>query len=77
MLIYLLVGGAYNKVKNGASGRDIVPNHEFWAAVPVNVHAGCEFSFLSSLACLTGLRGCTKREDAYDALEGPLESERV
>lgn len=73
MLVYLLVGGAYNKYK-GATGKDLVPNREFWEALPANVAAGFEFTFLSSAGVVRSLGGsCFKSSDAYEDLNQSLD----
>ncbi|KAL4222888.1 hypothetical protein ACF0H5_018928 [Mactra antiquata] len=38
---YLLFGGAYMKVKEGANGKDIIPNITFWSTLPGLIKDGC------------------------------------
>eukprot|EP00038_Savillea_parva_P009139 m.181516 g.181516 ORF g.181516 m.181516 type:complete len:198 (+) comp15285_c0_seq1:42-635(+) len=73
MLVYMVVGGAYNKY-HGASGGDVMPNRDFWASLPGLVVAGAEFSFLLTMDSLQRLGGFRFRSDPYEVLDSEVET---
>ncbi|KAL6063600.1 Autophagy-related protein 27 [Balamuthia mandrillaris] len=57
VVVYLVGGVAYQKFRKEESGLNLIPNLEFWKALPGYVKDGCVFSFNKGKAGVDRLRG--------------------
>jgi len=59
LIVYLVAGIAFNKIKTGATGKELIPNREKWTSLPSLVKDGCSFTI--------GLI-CRRRRGEYGAM---------
>jgi hypothetical protein len=61
MCIPYFVGGAlFRKYRLHATGKDVIPNVDFWAALPGLIREGCEYTRLTASTHIGRARGYSR-----------------
>jgi len=64
LILYIVAGVVWNKKKKGATGKELLPNHEFWFGFPGLVKDG--FKYFVSKTCKRGTGGSAASD--YDSI---------
>ena len=59
LVIYLVAGILFMKYKRGATGKEVIPNIEFWTSLPGLIKVSSFYSLIVTSASIYQQRQCT------------------